>query len=384
MSAAPLRIAVVTGTRAEFGLLTPVIRALREERSAQTFVIACGAHLLAPARTIDEVQREFGVDAIVPMQRDGETGRLADAAALGRGVEGIAGAIAELKPHWVIVLGDRIEAFAGAIAASVGGVALAHIHGGDRAEGIADEAMRHAITKLAHLHLAATAQSAERIIRMGEAPDRVHVVGSPAIDGLSEVVAMSDREAAELGDPAMVFLMHPSDLPEIQERLLARNTLEAMAGELCGRGALCLAPNSDPGRESIVAEIASAANRHGWRVLEHLPRARFLSLLKRLAQTKDGLLIGNSSAGLIECAALQLPVVNVGPRQAGRERPDNVCDAQGDSIESVRQAIIRARGMNRAGLKHPYGGGGVGRRIAALVTGTDISVPDFRRKRCAY
>lgn len=384
MSACPTRIAVVTGTRAEFGLLAPVIRALRAECSAQTFVIACGAHLLSPTRTIEEVQREFGVDATVPMQREGETGRLADAAALGRGVEGMAGAITELKPHWVIVLGDRIEAFAGAIAASVGGIALAHIHGGDRAEGIADEAMRHAITKLAHLHLAATAQSAERIIRMGERADSVYVVGSPAIDGLSDVVPMSDKEATELGNPAMVVLMHPSGLGEEGERALARNTLEAVAAELRGRSALCLAPNSDAGREAVLAELTASATRHSWRLLDHLPRPRFLSLLKRLAMSKEGLLVGNSSAGLIECAALRLPVVNVGPRQAGRERPDNVVDADGASVEQVRQAIVRALQLERSTLRHPYGDGQAGRRIASHIAGTDISAPRLLRKQCAY
>lgn len=383
MTSAPIRIAVITGSRAEFGLLLPVIGALRAA-AIDTRIIACGAHLLSPTRSIDEVQREVGVDSTIPMQRDGESGRLADAAALGRGVEGIAGALSELKPHWVIVLGDRIEAFAGAIAASVGGVALAHIHGGDRAEGIADEAMRHAITKLAHLHLAATPQSAERIIRMGERPESVHVVGSPAIDGLSAVAPMSDGEAAELGDPAIVVLLHPSGLSEDRERSLVRNTLEAVAAELAGRAALCLTPNSDAGREVTLAELTAAATRHNWRTLDHLPRPRFLSLLKRLALNTGGLLVGNSSAGLIECAALRLPVVNVGPRQAGRERPDNVVDATGASVGEVREAILRAHRVTRPTLSHPYGDGQAGVRIAATIAQIGVLTSDRLRKQCAF
>ena len=116
---------------------------------------------------------------------------------------------AQIKPHCVLVLGDRIEAFAGASAGSIGGFMLAHMHGGDRAEGIADEAMRHAITKLAHLHLPATQESADRIIAMGEHADGVHVVGSPAIDGLDAIPPLSDEKYAALGSLEIVFLMHP-------------------------------------------------------------------------------------------------------------------------------------------------------------------------------
>src|SRR5205814_10141422 len=129
--------------------------------------------------------------------------------ATGRGIAGFARVFEEIRPDWVVVLGDRIEAFAAASAASIGGIAVAHIHGGDRAEGIADEAMRHAITKLAHLHLAATEQSAERIIRMGERPEHVLVIGSPAIDGLLAIPALADQRDEELGRPGAVFLMHP-------------------------------------------------------------------------------------------------------------------------------------------------------------------------------
>lgn len=384
MTSAPVRITVITGSRAEFGLLTPAISALRAHPTFETRIIACGAHLLAPSHTINEVRAAFGVDSEIPMQRGGEAGRLADAGALGRGVEGIARALGEHKPHWVIVLGDRIEAFAGAIAASIGGFALAHIHGGDRAEGIADEAMRHAITKLAHLHLAASEQSAQRIIRMGESPDRVHIVGSPAIDGLSAVRPMTDREAAELGDPAIVVLIHPSGLNDDTERALTRHTLEAVQAESHARSALCLAPNSDPGREAVLAELTAAANRYNWPLIDHLPRPRFLALLKRLAKSEGGLLVGNSSAGLIECAALQLPVVNVGPRQTGRERPDNVIDAPAKSVADVREAIHRARLIARPALSHPFGDGSSGERIAATIARIGVLEPHRLRKRCAY
>jgi len=268
-----VRIAVVTGSRAEFGLLTPVMRAIEAHAGLELRVIVAGAHLLAPAHTRREVAAAFRVDAEVEMQRPGETGRIADALALGRGVEGFARALAEIDPDWTVVLGDRIEPMAAACAASVGGFPLAHLHGGDRAEGVADEAMRHAISKLAHLHFPATEQSRERLVRMGEDPQRVHVVGSPAMDGLADVAVMSDAEAAELGDPDTVFLMHPVGASAETEFANASRALEALRG----RRVLALAPNHDPGREGIVRAIEES----GVRIEAHLARERFVGLLKR-------------------------------------------------------------------------------------------------------
>lgn len=374
------RIAVITGSRAEFGLLAPVIRALRADSAFDVRVIVCGAHLLPPARTIDDVQRAFGVDASVEMQRPGETGRLADAAALGRGVQGIAAALADLQPHWTLVLGDRIEAFAGAGAASVGGIPLAHIHGGDRAEGVADEAMRHAITKLAHLHLAATPRSAERIIRMGEDPARVHIVGSPAIDGLDRVAPLDDVDHALLGRPDCIVLLHPAGLSEREERSAARAVIDALRD----RSPLLLAPNFDPGREWILEELQREAVRRGVRIIDHLPRIEFLSLAKRLAREPRAVIVGNSSAGLIECSALKFPAVNIGPRQAGRERPDNVFDVPDPGASAISAAIEAATSADRGRWSSPYGPGDASVRIAQTLKETDPSDPTLLRKRCAY
>lgn len=375
-------IAVITGSRAEFGLLDPVMRAVRVQPSLDLQVIVGGSHLLPPAETWRDVPAAgFEIAATVTMQHEGESGRAADAVALGRGVEGFARAFAKIEPHWVVVLGDRIEAFAAAAAASVSGIAVAHLHGGDRAEGIADEAMRHAITKLAHLHFPATEASAQRILRMGERPEFVHVVGSPAIDGLDRIGAMSDAEASEWNDPAAVLLMHPSGLDEGDERALVRSTINAIASAFSERAVLCLAPNHDPGRAALLDEVATAVRRFNWPIVHHLPRPRFIALLKRLA-AREGLIVGNSSAGLIEAAALQLPAVNVGPRQAGRERPDNVVDAE--NSDAIPGAIRAVRRLDRAQLSHPYGDGRTGTRVASLLASVDPRSPALLRKRCVY
>lgn len=316
------------------------------------------------------------------MQRLGEQGRVADATAVGRGVEGFARAFAALKPDWVVVLGDRIEAFAAASAASIGGLALAHVHGGDRAEGIADESMRHAISKLSHVHMAATEESALRLVRMGEPPAQVHVIGSPALDELAGIEPMTDVEAHVLGDPRAVFLMHPSGLAEADERAMVRSALHATAAAYRGHAVLCLSPNRDAGREWVEEEIETFRARVKWPKAGHLPRATFVALLKRLASSAHGLIVGNSSAGLIECAVLKLPAVNVGPRQAGRERAANVVDAP--SGDSVSTAIARALTVDRAGITHPYGAGQAGIRAAALLSALDPRSPGLLRKRCAY
>ncbi|MBX3402641.1 MAG: UDP-N-acetylglucosamine 2-epimerase (hydrolyzing) [Phycisphaeraceae bacterium] len=376
-------IAVVTGTRAEFGLLRPVMRAIEAHPALRLRVVAAGAHFLPPVRTIREVEHEFAVAAKVRMQRTRETDRAADAAATGRGIEGFARAFARLKPDWVVVLGDRIEAFAAASAASIGGVAVAHIHGGDRAEGIADEAMRHAITKLSHLHCAATKQSAERIRRMGERAEHVHVTGSPAIDGLAAIAPMDDRRARELGDPRVVVLLHPSGLRPADERRIAAMA----AGVAAAHPTLWLAPNHDPGREVIEAARSGFGPRRvsAWEALGHLPREEFVGMLKRLA-ARRGLLLGNSSAGLIECAALGVRVVNIGPRQDGRERGPNVIDIGLGQVGSLGSAVGRALGASRPRPSAVFGDGRAGERIAALLADPrlDPRSAALLRKRNVY
>lgn len=385
---AKLRVAVVTGTRAEFGLLTPVMHAIAKHRRLELNVVAGGAHLLPPARTIRDVEALFPVAARVPMQRAGRTGRHEDALALARGIDGCARAFARLKPDWVVVLGDRIEAFAAASAASIAGIAVCHIHGGDRAEGIADEAMRHAITKLAHLHCAATKLSAQRIIRMGEKPERVHVTGSPAIDGLAKIKPMSDAEARKLGDPRVVVLLHPTGREPEYETYQAEVALGAawlaLPHDRSWDHTLLLHPNSDAGREHVLRVWNSVAER-GPRIASHLPRPAFLSLLKRIA-SHSGVLVGNSSAGLIEAAALRVPVVDIGPRQGGRERGKHIVHVDLEDPSVFMRRMRAARALIRAGAPASsiFGDGRSGVRTASLLARFDPRDPSLLRKRIAY
>lgn len=367
------RVCVVTGSRAEYGLLRPVMRAIQKQPGLDLFVVAAGSHLIQPALTFREVKADFEVADSVPMQVAGRRSRLDDAEAVGAGISRFTRSFRGLEPDWVVVLGDRIEAFAAASAASIAGIGVAHIHGGDRAEGVADESMRHAITKLAHLHLPATAQSAERIERMGERKDRIRLVGSPAIDELAEIDTLDDEGFAALGSPDVVFLMHPVGKHDEDEEATAAAALDAIGDT----PALLLHPNQDPGRNGMLRAIKAHDERSVKTVVrEHLKRETFVGLLKRIAGS--GVLVGNSSAALIEAAALGVASVDIGPRQAGRERPASVVHV--DRAEAAREALSQARAIGS--VDHPYGDGTAGAKIAEILAEADAT--GLLRKRNTY
>ncbi len=371
------RIAVITGSRAEFGLLAPVMTAIGARSDQVLMVIAAGSHLVLPSQTFYDVRSQFNIAEVVPMQVSGKTGRAEDVESLAKGVARFGRAFEKLRPDFVVVLGDRIEALAAGLAASIGGYALCHIHGGDRAEGIADEAMRHALTKLAHVHFAATEESANRILKMGEQPRRVFTVGSPAVDSLPGYPPLDDAMFAELGSPQAIFLMHPTGRSDELEEASAAAALEAL-GDL---PVLLLHPNLDAGREGIMRALAGASPKNVNR--PHLPREAFIGLLKRLARS-GGVLIGNSSAGLIEAAVLGVRVVDIGPRQNGRERCDNVVHVDRVYAQDIKAAIEKARSLTLKPNSHPYGAGRSGQHIAELLSTIDPSEPGFLRKRCVY
>jgi len=365
-------IAVVTGSRADFGLLAPVMHALAQRPELCLRTVVTGVHLVRGTWQ-DVAGTGLKIDARVPMQVRGRTGRSADVAALGRGVGGLGKAFSRLRPDVVVVLGDRIEALAAACAASVGGIHLAHIHGGDRAQGVADEAMRHAVSKLAHLHFAATAASRRRLIRMGEDRQVVFNVGSPAVAGLKDVVEADDAAISKLGlDPArsyVVVMQHPAGGTRQQEQ-------DAMAAVLDGSRRwqrLVMAPNDDPGRQGVLDALRAA----GVRPVKHLERSKFLAVLKRARA-----LVGNSSAGLIEAAVLRTPVVNAGHRQAGRQKPGNVFDSPA-TASAVRVTLRTALAADLRRLRHPYGNGRTALRIARILAELDLAVIP-RSKRNTY
>jgi UDP-hydrolysing UDP-N-acetyl-D-glucosamine 2-epimerase len=358
------RVAVITGTRAEYGLLKSTMQAIRADPRLELQLVVTGIHLLPKfGHTVNEIVRDgWRIDARVHMQT-GSDRPLDQARGLSRGVAGIAQFLQAAKTDIVVVLGDRIEAMAGAIAAVTTGRILAHIHGGDVAPGDFDDPLRHAITKLAHVHLAATREAARRIIRMGECADRVHVVGAPGLDRLREILA-AERRGGQRPGYALVVYHAWGRSPEVECRTM---TAVLRAAESAGLRRVILYPNTDRGHLGVLRAIDQ--HRHSSQpeqveVLRSLPHDDYLRALMAAK-----VLIGNSSSGIIEAPFAGTPSINVGGRQAGRLAGGPSVIHSGASQRLVRAAIRRAlRTRPRPGGRSVYGDGRAGRRIAAILS----------------
>lgn len=367
------RIVVVTGSRSEYGLLRPVLAALRENRKIDLRVVVAGMHLSRRfGYSIQEIKKEgFRISGCVPM--DSGTGTPSGMArGVGRGVLGLTREFERLNPDIVVVLGDRTEAFAAAIAAAYMNCALAHIHGGDKSQGGVDESVRHAITKLAHFHFVATSQSAARVQRLGERPSSIFKVGSPAIDDVGEIFESRKKVLGKVGialeshQPYVVFLLHPITAGQSRHSgTQARACLSAL--EQLDIPVVCVYPNNDTGAALIIKEINRFRSRvpRSW-VYRNLARRDYLGLLRHAA-----FLVGNSSGGVIESTALHVPVINVGSRQALREHSGNVVDVPASrlAIARVGRRILQdhAWAHRLRSAKNVYGDGRAGKRIARLL-----------------
>lgn len=376
------RICFVTGSRAEFGLMRTALEAIRRHRRLSLRLVATGQHLdRSRGRTLDAIRDAgFAVDAIVPWHAAAGSSRTATAAATGRALAALAGVYERLDPDVVLVVGDRVEAFAAAAAAHVAGRVVAHVHGGDRAEGLVDDSLRHAITKLAHVHLAACGDSARRIASLGEQRFRIHLVGAPGLDGIRRLAAAPDEYRMHV-DVAprrfVLLLLHPhSGAAEVERERAARVLRDVHAAH---DGAIVLlSPNNDPGAEGIRSAWRDAGDDPRLIRAAHLDRGIFLGLLRDAV-----VLVGNSSAGILEAGALGARVIDVGDRQRGRPRGGNVAHVAGPGA-ALRQALTAAvqRRPIAGARRHPYRGEGAGKRIAGVLAALALT-DRLRRKLIA-
>ncbi|MFN0136309.1 MAG: UDP-N-acetylglucosamine 2-epimerase [Phycisphaerae bacterium] len=372
------RIAVVTGTRAEYGALRSTILALRDSPRVELQVVATGLHLLRQfGRTIDDIRRDgVPIAATVPMQR-GDDSATDQARGLARGVDGLARLFHRARTDIVVVLGDRIEAMAAALAATTTGRVVAHIHGGDVAAGDFDESLRHAITKLAHVHLTASESSRRRVIRLGEDARRVFLVGAPGLDDL-RVELRARRGSKRAGGEALV-VFHATGRDVRVERRAMETILHAVSA--AGLRRRIIYPNSDRGHAGIVAAIEAHVRRSGNDAVAHrsLPRGDFLRAL-----IDADLLIGNSSSGIIEAPLAGTATVNIGDRQLGREPGGTSIVHCGESVRALARAIDQAMQMRpRRGGRCVYGDGRSGPRIARILERVSVNAR-LVRKRIAY
>ena len=369
------RVCFVTGTRAEYGLMRRTLDAIRSTPTLQLQIIATGLHLdVTRGRSVERIREDgHSVDAEVPWPAT--TTAPALAAATGRATAGIAEALATLDSDIVLVVGDRVEALAAATAGHLSNRIVAHVHGGDRAAGQADDAIRHAVTKLSHLHFPATAESAERLRRLGEDEWRIVQAGSPGLDGIIEDAAPDPTP----GDPFALLVLHPTRDDPVAERATAERLLSAVLATTVARVEIVW-PNADLGATGITdAWLAAEGDR---RVVQHrdLPRRDFLRLMRDAA-----FMAGNSSSGIIEAASFGTPVLDVGPRQAGRERSGNVAHATDcdEEVAAAVAALFAGRPAPRWEGGNVYGGGEAGVVIARHLAAVELDAR-LRRKLIAY
>lgn len=389
------KVAVFTGNRAEYGLLYPIIRAIDEHPQLEVYLLASGAHLDEDfGKTVAEIEADgLSVHREVRIDMDADTLH-ATAQAIGSGARAVSTVLDELRPDLFVVYADRFEGFAAVIAGTQMGIPTAHIEGGDITEGGAlDDSVRHAMTKLSHLHFTTNADATRRVKAMGEEEWRVHDVGFSALDLISSGRIASAEELVERYGldperPLVVFTQH-SVATEFKEAAgQARAGLDALA-RVADEAvqAIITYPNNDAGGRRIIDEI------HRWlgdgienvQVHRSMGRWNYHGALWQCGHGGwRGVCAGNSSSGIKETPACGCPAVNIGTRQAGRLRADNVIDVAYDT-GAIEAALRRALFDDdfRAACRtcdNPYGGGDSGARIADVLAEVELG-PRLVQKR---
>ena len=362
------RICVVTGSRADYGLVFWLMKAIAADGELELQVAATGSHLSPEfGLTYRDIEADgFTLAARVEMLLSADT-PTAVAKSLGLGVIGFADAFARLAPDIVVVLGDRFEILAAAQAAMVARIPIAHIHGGEVSEHAIDESIRHAITKMAHWHFVAAEPYRKRVVQMGEAPERVFNHGAPGLDHLAKTQFLTRAEleaklGMRLGSPLLLATYHPATLgdrppAEAMEELLA--ALEAFPDATI----VFTHPNADTGGRVLIGRIEAFVQKHPARSrgFVSLGQRAYLSLMR-----EADVVVGNSSSGITEAPALRKATVNVGDRQKGRLKASSVIDAaerREDIVRALRKALSPQFRATLAATQSLYGVGDASRAI---------------------
>lgn len=367
-SDSPFRVAVLTSTRAEYGLLVPVIRELQRIEGVEPSFLVTGMHLCEEfGMTVREIEKDgYPIDARIPILEKGDDER-ETSYAMARALMGFGDYFASRHPDCLVVLGDRFEALAVSCAAFNARVPIVHLHGGERTDGAADDAYRHCITKMSHLHFTATEEYRRRVIQLGESPERVFCVGALGVENINSVSLMNLKDLSDsigygLQKPFVLLTYHPTTLSESGADAECREVLAAMNrhSELTY---LVTAANADAGGRIINRMMKTYAAEHSnVFFIKSLGLVRYLSAMKEAA-----FVMGNSSSALLETPSFGIPTVNIGIRQKGRVAGESVihCDANSDSIcramETAMSDIFRTKARSAI---NPYERENTSRRIA--------------------
>ena len=362
MAKSTRKIIYLSGTRADFGLMQATLQRLAAV--ADLSVAVTGMHLHTDfGSTVDEIRAtSLRICGEIPTDTASRTPE-GMSASIGQCILGMTTLLQRERPDILLLLGDRGEMLAGAIAALHLGIVCVHIHGGERT-GTVDEPVRHAISKLSHYHLVATEESRERLIRMGESPARIQVTGAP---GLAGIMALADLPLADCTTALKLPSVSPFVLaifhPVVQQAGDAYDQTRAilLALQRTGLPVVWIEPNSDAGSHEIHRALADVALPDGSIRIRHLQRTLFCAAMKHCV-----VMVGNSSAGIIEAASFGTPVVNIGDRQRLRERNSNVQDVSPDA-DAIREAIEHSLVHGKWPCNNRFGDGSADRRISDML-----------------
>ncbi len=365
------KICVVTGTRAEYGLLRLVMEGIRQTPGLELQLVATGMHLSPEfGLTYREIEADgFQIDCKVEMLLSSDTA-VGLAKSMGLGLIGFGEALQQLQPDLMLVLGDRFEIFSAAAAALVARIPVAHLHGGETTEGAFDEAFRHSITKMSHLHFVAAEQYRKRVIQLGEHPDRVFLVGGLGVDNIKKLTLLDRQELEvslgfELGPKNLLVTFHPvtlenaSSAGQMAELFAALETLE-------NTHLIFTMPNADTGGRELINMIERFVAKHAHaRFYASLGQLRYFSCIRHV----DGV-VGNSSSGLLEVPSFEKGTINIGDRQRGRLKAASVidCAPDRDSITVALQQLYSPtfQAMLKS-VRNPYGEGGASEKIVQIL-----------------
>lgn len=367
---------MVTGTRAEYGLLRGVMQGIVDDAALQLQLVVTGTHLSPEfGLTYRAIEQDgFHIDGKVPILPHDAAARddspVGIARAMAAGLQGFAEALQDLQPDLVVVLGDRYEMLAAVTAALLARIPVAHLHGGEATEGAIDEAIRHAITKMSHLHFVAAEDYRRRVIQLGEQPERVFLVGGLGVDCIrhTPLLGRAELEAAlglSFGDRSLLVTFHPVTLEEETAGAQMGELLAALTG-LPDTKLIFTLPNADPGGRvlggMIERFVATTPNAHAF---ASLGTQRYLSCLAQV----DGV-IGNSSSGLLEAPTFRKGTINIGDRQRGRLRAASVIDCAA-TREAIADALRRLYSPEfqacLSGVVSPYGEGGASQKVVEVL-----------------
>jgi len=320
------KIAVVTGTRAEYGYLKPLMKAIQSDSKLELVTLITGMHLLSDfGNTYQIVENDFSKTVKIPMTLDGDD--LKDMADyLSSGIRNFADYLSGNKPDIIVVLGDRSESLAAALAAMYLNIPIAHINGGDVSGGNIDESIRHAITKIAHIHFAHTQENADRLEKMGENKKRIFVTGALTLDTILNIDMQTKEDIFKkynLDPNKTTFLVVQHPITTLEDKGFSQMNELFLALDELKKQIVLIYPNCDAGYKEIINLIKKYENKRYVHALKNLSHEDYLSLLNSV-----DLMIGNSSSGIIESASFKLPVVNIGNRQKRRERSENIIDVK--------------------------------------------------------